>query len=433
MTFLLLNDIAKAFIITLCILSTMLIFIAFIFSIAGKSKGHHIALLFVLYVINILNYASLVHLYKIGRVKYNTVDIDVYPAINNLPFYLHIIFFVIIIVVAVVALFKIYKRSKNAINTFSVKQALENLPTGIAFMQNSQKLMLSNHIMHNLCKELTGKILRNAEDFWQELQVLQRQDNCMIKGNEPAFILKSGNIWQFSKKTCIIEGDRYQEFQATDITELYNLSENTRKVNAKLMQQHKRLKELANIIEDNVESQVAVNMKINFHDKFGNLLTLTKKTLRENANVDEERALVDYWGNLNDVIKELSSNDRQNLSLEQIMLFADKLSCKIVLSGELPTDKHNKLTVLLCINEMLKNAYRHAEAQEIIVEITQTDKIIELKIQNETENELTHINEGSGLLGLRRRIEQAGGTMKMICDEGVSMLVTLIKEEDIAR
>ncbi len=427
MAFLSLSDIAKAYIILLSTLTVIILVIVLIAYIVEKNKGTRIAVLASMLIASMLDFSVLSQLNKVNRTKYDISLTQALAILNNIPYLVHIIMNLVFILVAILSLYSLYKNSNNKINTFSVKEALENLPTGIAFTTKKAELLLSNHIIHNLCIELTGKSLLSAEAFWQDLSRLQAENCCVIKGEMPAFTLIDGSVWQFSKTLCIYNNDEYYEFKATDISQLYNLIENTRIVNEKLTQQQHRLKELTSIIEENAESCVALNMKINFHDNFGNLLTLTKKALRESENINEARTLVDYWGNLNKVIKELSSNDKQVLTLEQIVLFANKLCCEIILDGELPKEEHNNITTLLCINEMLKNAYRHAGAQKLMVNIFETDSIINLTINNETEHKLSELKEGGGLTGLRERIEKTGGSMKMTCEDGVTMFVKLLK------
>ncbi len=428
LTFLSLNDTAKAYILVFLMFSVILLVISLIAHVDQKMKSPRVAALSLFLMASVFHFSILLYFNKINRASYDITQTPPVVWLNSIPCFVYIMLNAIFICFAVLSMYLLYKNSKNQINSFSVKQALENLPTGIAFMTDDVELLLSNHIMHNLCKALTGKALQNAQTFWDDLNALQEQENCVIKGEKPAFALKNEKVWQFEKTMCVYKGTQYYEFKATDITALYRLSENTRSVNEKLIQQKQRLENLADIIEENTENGVALNMKINFHDNFGNLLTLTKKTLRESENTSEAKTLVEYWGNLNGVIEELSSDDRQSLSLEQVLLFAENLGCEIVLSGELPKAEHHKITVLLCVNEMLKNAYRHAGAKKLTVNITHTDSEINLSIQNETEVEALEIKEGSGLSGLRQRIEQTGGTMRMSCDGGVCMFVKLIKE-----
>ncbi len=428
LTFLSLTDTAKAYMLVLLVLSVISLLISLVAHADQKIKSPRVAVLSFFLVASVLNFSLLLHLNKMNRAGYEIAWTPTFAWFNSIPCFVYVILNLIFISFAVLSMYLLYQSSKNRINPFSVKQALENLPTGIAFMTGDVELLLSNHIMHTLCKELTGKALQNAQTFWNDLNALQAGGNCVITGDKPAFVLQNKNVWQFSKTVCVYRALPYFEFKATNITELYRLSENTRSVNEKLTQQKQRLKTLADCIEENTESSVALNMKINFHDNFGNLLTLTKKALRESENTCEAKTLVAYWGNLNSVIQELSSDDRQSLSWEQVLLFAENLGCEIVLSGTLPKEEHHKLTTLLCINEMLKNAYRHAGAKKLTVNITDADDETILSIQNETVCKLSEMKEGGGLSGLRQRIEQTGGTMRMLCDDGVCMTVKLTKE-----
>ncbi len=427
MTFLSLNDTAKAYILALCIISFVLLLIALVAYMVEKYKRSRIVVILFMLAYSIVNFSALLQLNKIGRAMYNVSLTREIALFNSIPYFFHIAINLVFVGFALFSIYSLYKSSKNKINTFSIKEALENLPTGIAFKTKHSDLLLANHIMHNLCKEITGKALQNAKTFWDDINAIQSKENCVIKSNEPAFVLKNGDIWQFSKTMHIYSGDEYCEYKATNITQLYNLSEDMRNVGEKLMQQHQRLKKLTDIIEDNAEIGVALNMKINFHDNFGNLLALTKKAIIEGENIDEAKTLVDYWKNLNSTIKELSSNDKQSLTLEQVMLFANKLGCEILIKGEMPRDEHNKIITLLCINEMLKNAYMHAGAQKLSVNILQSEGAINFTIQNNVTHELYEIKEGGGLSSLRQRIEKAGGAMTMSCNDGVTMSVKLLK------
>ncbi len=424
MSYLSLNDTAKGYVIAACMFSVIILLIAVIVSVSEK-KSLRVALLCVFFIISMIDLAVIMELNKYQRAIYSFDLQPISVFVNEIPYFLHVAWNMTTTIFAICSMYVLYKSNKSKISVFSVKEAIENLPTGIVFMSDSVELLLSNHLMHRLSKELTKKPLQSGRAFWEDLMVLQNEDNCVITGIEPAYKIGCDEVWQFSKTLFDYNGDEYYQIKATNITELYNLSANTRKVNEKLTLQQDRLEKLANIIEENTKEQVAVNMKVNFHDNFGNLLTLTKKTLRETENIDEAKTLVEYWGNLNDVITELSSDEKQNLSLEQVLLLAEKLGCEIILTGDMPQDEHDNTTVLLCINEMLKNAYRHADAQKLRVEILQATSGVRLNIHNETKSKLTSIKEGGGLSGLRQRIEQRGGEMSMDCTDGVTMSVVL--------
>ncbi len=420
-----LNDTAKGYIMALCIFDMIILLIALIFYMSEKNHKFS-APAFLLLILNIINISALMTLNQHQKPPDNIPLHPICMFADKVPYILHIMLGVGTIMFAVYSIYALHKKYQSEVGIFSVKEALENLPTGIAFMNQNVNLLLSNHIMHMLSKEIAEKPLQNGLEFWKNLTHLQNSDKCVIKGKEPAFTLENGDIWQFSKTLCTYGGNEYYQLKATNITEHYNLSQSTKTVNEKLTQQQFRLKKLTDIIEANVEKQVAINMKINFHDNFGNLLTLTKKALRENENINEANALIEYWGNLSNIITALSSDEKQNLSLSQILLFAQKLGCKIIITGEFPKDDANNTTLLLCINEMLKNAYRHADAHILNVDISQTPGAVNFTIHNETKSKIAQITEGGGLTGLRQRIEQGGGKMVIDCSDGVKLSGTLL-------
>ncbi len=428
--FLALNATAQGYMAAFMLLTYIVLLIAFIAELMGKKHIIRRSTLFLLIITSLLCFSAFMEriYFQNYRIEFELLEIT--RITDVIPLYIYIIGGVASITFAVYVIYDMFQYNKSTINRFSVKEAIENLPTGIAFMTKDIDLCLSNHIMNGLSKELTGKTLHSGEELWADILELQSQDTCVLNSKEPAFVLSTGEIWQFSKTTCTWNGENYEQIKATDITQLYKLSAHTKRVNEKLSKQQQRLKELTDRIEHNVEQQVTVNMKVNFHDNFGNLLTLTKKTLREKPDIDESRALIQYWEDLTDMIHELSSEDKHKLTLEQIKLFAAKLGFRLLIDGELPTEKHHRMTILLCINEMLKNTHRYANTDKLEVYIIQTEEMILMRIHNDDKNPPLKIKEGGGLLGLRQRIEQLGGEMKLSCERGVTMAVKLYKEKD---
>ncbi len=393
---------------------------------AKKGKSLPLALSFLLLAI-IIDLSVLMELTYFQRTDGKIPLSSVAKKVNSIPYLFHIILGVGLILVAVYIIYKLYKKSQDNINDFAIKEALESLPTGIAFVSKNNNLYLSNNIMHKLWGELTGKDLINGTDIWEEVSTQKSSEICVINDDAPAFILRSGEVWQFSKTFRKWHSGNYFEIKATNITELYSLRNNTEQVSVVLTKRQERLKTLADIIVKNTEEELAVNMKVGFHDNFGNLLTLTKEILRETPEKDEVKVITGHFSKLSDIITDIASDKEQSLSIDQIILFGRKLGCEVIVNGELPTDDENKTTILLCINEALKNAYCHANANKLNINISQTAETVNVVIHNEAENTLPEITEGGGLTGLRQRVENIGGKLNIKAEDGVTMEITLNK------
>ena len=77
------------------------------------------------------------------------------------------------------------------------------------------------------------------------------------------------------------------------------------------------------------------------------------------------------------------------------------------------------------IREALTNAVRHAEATELTVKIEQDEKRYHIEIFDNGSVSVSSITEGNGLSALRQRLEQEGASLKVLCDNSVSLIVDI--------
>ncbi len=416
-----------SYIIALITISFIFLIISIIVSIAQKKR-------YSLWIV-LSSFLFLTTLDLLGLMELNYYTKEIYEfnlsiigeTIGLLPNSFHIFLGVGGIVLGVYTMYKTYKSSKNEINPFSIKEALENLPTGIAFISKNNELYLSNHIIHKIYKDITKKDLRSGVDIWGDISSFMDSSRCVIKGSRPAFVLSGAKVWQFSKSHYTHGDMEYDEIKAVEITRLFNLSKNMQEVNEELVKQQERLEVLSSIIEENTQREVVLDMKVNFHDEFGNLLALTKETLRKSPELNESKIMARYWARLSDIITDLASNKKEELSYEKILHLSEKLGCEIILKGEVPKDEEVRDIILLAINESLKNAYSHGKAPALKVEIIEDKDKICVIIYNEIKKPPFEIIEGGGLSGLRQRIEKVGGSMDIRVEGGVVMNITLNK------
>ena len=75
------------------------------------------------------------------------------------------------------------------------------------------------------------------------------------------------------------------------------------------------------------------------------------------------------------------------------------------------------LIVLRCAQEIVTNAARHAGAENLWLEISEGDGQLELKARDDGRG-ATEVRAGSGLRGLRERLERAGGALTIATSPG---------------
>ena len=83
------------------------------------------------------------------------------------------------------------------------------------------------------------------------------------------------------------------------------------------------------------------------------------------------------------------------------------------------------LTILRCAQEIVTNAARHAEAENLWLEISRNGEGIEIHARDDGRG-ATAIRSGNGLAGMRERIEQRGGTLSVETAPGRGFAVTAV-------
>ncbi len=380
-----------------------------------------------LFLSSIILISSYVEIFRYVQ-EYDLVMTELSLFINSIPLYVHVVFTIFMIALSIIMLIKLNTLRKTKLNDMSIKEAIENLPTGLIFMSEYGDLFLSNRIIHQLCIELTSKNLVSGKAFWNDIKSLESSDKCVLKGEMPAFLFSDNEVWQFSQTPCIIDEVKYFQIKATKITDLFNLSININDANVKLLNQQVRLKKLYATIEENAAQKVALDMKIKFHDNFGNIIMMTRKVLKEKENEDETENLIGLWDEFTSTITQLSGKEGiANLNLDEIEALAQEMDCSLKISGVLPENELINQIMLLAINETLKNAIHHAKAKELIVNIAESQQNHSIVIQNKLNKPHIKIVEGGGLAGLRKKVEEVQGVMNITTNEIISVQIDLPK------
>ena len=109
----------------------------------------------------------------------------------------------------------------------------------------------------------------------------------------------------------------------------------------------------------------------------------------------------------------------------ELMQVAELIGCKVIFLGEQPTQRKALQLLYAAIREALTNAVRHANATGLMVKIEQDEKNYHIEISDNGGVSVSSITEGNGLSALRQRLEQEGATLKVLCDNSVSLLVDI--------
>lgn len=329
-----------------------------------------------------------------------------------------------------------------------IKKAIDSYPGGICFSALDGRVILVNEKMNKLMLELTGHTILNAKAAWEELtnfanngkaekltqSWLPKDTNNENESTHQQlfFRFSDGLIWRFELR--FLDSNTVQ-VEAAEITELYRLSEELYENTIRLQEIQKRQKALLDsIVEINLNKEILA-AKMHIHDELGHCLLATTKAITEDRLAENADVLRESW---NSIIRDFSNISTvwtvPDSSLQsELMQVAELIGCKVIFLGEQPTQRKALQLLYAAIREALTNAVRHANATGLMVKIEQDEKNYHIEISDNGGVSVSSITEGNGLSALRQRLEQEGATLKVLCDNSVSLIVDIPFDFDEAQ
>lgn len=290
----------------------------------------------------------------------------------------------------------------------TVKEAFDNLPSGICFFGKNGTITLCNYQMHRLVFALTGKDLQSLPELWGDLysdKLAEHRDNDI-------FLLDDGSAWRFLRENVTAcDGKTYTQIIAANVTELYRSQKELEQDNRRLEEYGQRMRRLSANIITLIREEEILNMKIRVHDDIGRSVIATRQFLQQNKPMDELNLTA--WKNAVRLLKHDSELPEEQDAVASLMSAAYGIGIKILLDGELPENTAAAEILIAAIRECMTNAVRHAGAKELYVHLTDDGHTASAVITNNGAAPEKKIVEGGGLASLRFRIRNYGGTMEI--------------------
>lgn len=309
-----------------------------------------------------------------------------------------------------------------------VKESFDTLPTAICFFDRNGLVRLMNRRMlaisavlreggiqslGELCDALAhpaaGVQLRNAA-----ARVYRMPDDAILRFAERLVTDKNGV--------------QYTEVTAADVSELSALHAKLKQENERLADANCRAKRLYDTIPDLVREEEILAMKMQVHDDVGHTLLSARRALRGGETLDEIRSKAAEWERSIALLCHSEATDLTD-PLTYAQERAAALGARVHLTGNFPAHAALRRLMALAIRECTSNCVRHAGGSEVYAVCEQTEKW-RLTVTNNGAPPEKAIIEGGGLSALRRRVENAGGTMQIDSTPAFALHITLPGKEN---
>lgn len=324
---------------------------------------------------------------------------------------------------------------RERIGRASIKESLDNLPSGICFADQSGLVILSNRQMYRLCYPLMGMDLQHISELLDALEKPQAGIQS-VGADTNVYRFPEGKVWKFTQSSITdADGNAYTQVLAVDVTALYEKGDELEQENRRLEEVNARARNLYAQLDDIVREEENFAVKTHVHDEMGELLGLTRNMLTQRELPPERlKALGKRWEHIGDTLGAVGKQDGDAFDSDKTLAELTEgiagIGVALHVRGEFPQKSGAAYLLTAAVRECAINTVRHAKGSEMTVELTKTPHSLIAAITNDGLAPAGEVVEGGGLSALRRRIEGAGGAMQVESAPCFRLVITLPGKEE---
>lgn len=315
--------------------------------------------------------------------------------------------------------FRMFRRKQKV----SIKEAFDNLPSGLCYFNANGTPVLCNRSMHRLAFALAGRDLQHISEL--ETALAKPNEELGIQLKDGIYYLPDKSAWRFT--SCVVEdedGNTYTEYVTSDVTELCRARAELEKDNVKLREMTRQLKRLSANVAAVTREEETLALKMRVHDQMGRSLVTAHRILMQNQPAENINPTLKEWQSAIDLLRQAGSEPEKTDALADLTRISGDM-IKIITTGSLPEQDDLSYLIVSAIRECVTNALRYAGATELYAALSCEDGYMRAVITNNGTPPTGPITEGGGLSSLRRHIERNGGSMEVTSIPAFELKVTV--------
>ena len=310
-----------------------------------------------------------------------------------------------------------YRLRRDTLSASSVKEALDNLNSGILFSDADHRAVLVNYTMGDLAASLSGSYPQTLDDLYQAIDKAEALPDA-----SGLYRFPDGRVWSF--RTEALDGtglEGFSQVTAQDVTELFSINRQLAAENAELNAAIEETRRMLDLVEDRVREQETLDIKVRVHNDIGKSLISLSELMNGGAGDQNEE--------LHTLHKAVSlfSGGGPALpgTLEEVRRDAAEMGVTLITDGVIPKDDDAERLIASAARECVTNCVRHAKGNTVTVHTEADSGVYNVMITNDGEPPRGPVTEGGGLGSLRRSVEAAGGEMRVLHSPVFALMLKL--------
>ena len=343
----------------------------------------------------------------------HVTNTDAYKAFQTVMFEVPYQIYLMVELLSCVALFAMIvegaKYRTDNVTPDSIQQAIDALPDGISISSKDGIVRLSNLKINTLSRALTGKVLTNAELFWDTVI-----KNGKEQGGSYLVDLQDNEVWLFTKEDINIDGTDYDQITSMNVTERYKIIRELEEKHGHLQDIRRRMKEVSDLSGDMFIAQEEADARAALHNQLGQVLLMGRYFINH-QDITDPKMVYAATRQMNQFLLGEAKEPYQGEedSIIQAVSMAGSIGIKVVMNGPAPENNDVRKILSKAITECAANTIKHAEGNTITVNMTADNGRTLISITNNGKPPKGEITESGGLLSLRRDVENLGGSVQI--------------------
>ncbi len=291
----------------------------------------------------------------------------------------------------------------------SVKEALDDLPAGVCFIDENGTVALSNVKMNEWCHQLTRQPLADGFAFLRELEAAGER-----RGEQRLLRLSEDLVLLFTQSIVEADGKQYRALAAADMTEQYRVTAFLEEKNAKLRDISVRMKAYSVEQTELIMRRESLAARVAVHDALGHALLRTKQYL-EHPDPDEAFALFALLKQTNDhlLVAARTEGDPETDPLEHALQIAKGIGVKVRITGDPPQAAELRLLAGQAVRECATNAVKHADGDAMELAFSETPGFFSVILKTNGAPAPGPVALTGGLRSLGDAVSSAGGSVRV--------------------
>ncbi len=335
---------------------------------------------------------------------------------SSLPLAIMVLIEILLCIGLIAELWGVIRYRQNHPSFESVKETMDLLPAGIVFAKPDGPVVFSNLVMNDLSRALTGKELINLAAF----QSAGENESQITLPDE-------SSTWQLTSNTLNVDSNEYVQLTATNITEQAAITRQLEEKNAKLRDIHMRLDIYNKQAGKIIIAQELLSARMAVHNEVGNVLLECRHYLNEPESFNEEKLLQALKNTNTYLLREYEEDDTAKDALADALEMAEAIGVDVAITGMIPGEDPFRMILAAAVSECASNTVKHANGDQLMVNIQNTDVKISYILQSNGEAPELPVLETGGLKSLRRIVEKENGNMQTSASPDFTLTIRLPK------